>query len=170
VETPDPKDARIIELEGKLDAAERDKETLWEQIGDRDKHAAELVSRLDAAEKERDKADRRAGAAERQGEQLAEEARARRAWLSRAKADWGVDDRVSFDVVWKEALDQRSRLGSVMTVLDRLYKNQITRDADAIGEISELFSDEEIANHRHNFNRPAGSIARAALNGEELPK
>jgi chromosome segregation ATPase len=38
-----------------------------------------------------------------------------------------------------------SRLGSVMTVLDRLYKNQITRDADAIGEISELFSDEEIA-------------------------
>ena len=53
---------------------------------------------------ERDEADRRAGAAERQREYSQESNNARANWLHRAKRQWGVDDNVSFDVVWAEAL------------------------------------------------------------------
>lgn len=53
---------------------------------------------------ERDEADRRAGAAERKLAHLQEAAAARASWLSKAKAQAGYSDNVSFDVVWAEAL------------------------------------------------------------------
>lgn len=77
----------------------------------------ELESKLAACEKERDEADRRAGAAERHAEYQSERIGAREQWLRDAKAAWGVDDRVSFDVVWKEALALRSRLHTAETNL-----------------------------------------------------
>lgn len=69
---------------------------------------------------ERDEADRRAGAAERNAEQLADERRAREAWKTKAKAAWGVDDRVSFDVVWAQALEARAQLKVQYRILDEL--------------------------------------------------
>lgn len=66
---------------------------------------------------ERDEADKRAGAAERNAEQLADERRAREAWLTKAKAAWGVDDRVSFDVVWAQALEARAQLKAIREAL-----------------------------------------------------
>lgn len=62
------------------------------------------MQRIRDLEKERDDADRRAGAAERKCEDFADTVARRNEWLSKAKREWGVDDRVSFDVVWKEAL------------------------------------------------------------------
>ena len=54
-------------------------------------------------------ADRRAGQAERKLERVVEEASRRQQWLAQAKRAWGVDDHVSFDVVWKEALELRKK-------------------------------------------------------------
>jgi hypothetical protein len=64
----------------------------------------------EALRKELAEADRRAGAAERHAELLEKDTAARGAWLTKAKAEWGVDDRVSFDVVWKKALAAREQL------------------------------------------------------------
>jgi hypothetical protein len=69
--------------------------------------------------------------------------------LETVKLDLEELGQVSSAVMVAQAVEEINslvlRLGRVSDVLDRLYKNQITRDADAIGEISELFSDEEIA-------------------------
>ena len=59
---------------------------------------------IETLTRERDDADRRAGAAERLLAHAQDSAAARSHWLSKAKREWGVDDKVSFDVVWAEAL------------------------------------------------------------------
>ncbi len=61
----------------------------------------ETIQKLEA---ERDDADRRAGAAERMACRRVEEGRARESWLRKAKEQWGVDQNVSFDVCWSQAL------------------------------------------------------------------
>ena len=70
-------------------------------------HDAELSAarkRIGELEAERDEADRFAGAARRRIDDLEDAARKRARWLWEAKQQWGVDDNVSFDVVWAEAL------------------------------------------------------------------
>lgn len=54
-------------------------------------------------------ADRRAGEAEIKLEQEAHNKTVRDAWMTRAKKQWGVDDNVSFDVVWAECLRLRTQ-------------------------------------------------------------
>ncbi len=70
------------------------------------------MDELSRALSERDAADRRAGAAEREAEDLRESISARSSWLRKAKQQWGVDDRVSFDVVWAEALQLKRAAGA----------------------------------------------------------
>ena len=65
------------------------------------KAAEEEIARLRA---ELAHADARAGAAERKLEHANDERARRSQWLSKAKREWGVDDNISFDVVWREAL------------------------------------------------------------------
>ena len=64
------------------------------------------IKRLKA---ERDEADRRAGAAARQMADMQDTITRRQTWLFEAKREWGVDDNISFDVVWKEALAFKER-------------------------------------------------------------
>jgi hypothetical protein len=59
---------------------------------------------LNTISKERDEADRRAGAAERDLEKEREDSQRRASWLWQAKQEWGVNDNVSFDVIWEECL------------------------------------------------------------------
>ena len=91
----------LIALIARLRAAPFPASTLGSEAAD---EIGSLAARLSAALLERDEADRRAGAAERNVEYQSEKIAARERWLHDAKAAWGVDDRVSFDVVWKEAL------------------------------------------------------------------
>lgn len=58
-------------------------------------------------------ADRRAGAAERMSASYQDSACARDRWLRKAKEEWGVDNNVSFDVVWDQALKARDELAAI---------------------------------------------------------
>ncbi len=68
-----------------------------------------LQLEVESLTKERDEADRRAGRAERLYAYELEQASARRSWLDHAKEEWGVDQNVSFDVVWKECLELKRK-------------------------------------------------------------
>ncbi|WP_315127027.1 hypothetical protein [Comamonas antarctica] len=57
---------------------------------------------------ERDDADRRAGRAERRMAALNDAVRGHDAAFRRMKAQWGVHENVSFDVVWQQALDAKA--------------------------------------------------------------
>jgi len=59
--------------------------------------------------KERDEADCRAGAAEREMVGLKEDAFQRQNWLRKAKREAGYADSISFDVVWKDMLEESQR-------------------------------------------------------------
>lgn len=67
-----------------------------------------LQSRVQELEAERDEADRRAGRAERHMAGLNDDVRRFEAARRRMKAQWGVHDNVSFDVVWQQALDAKA--------------------------------------------------------------
>jgi hypothetical protein len=84
-----------------------------------------LLGELKSLAAERDEADRRAGAAERRLAHAEESAVARSQWLSKAKREWGVDDRVSFDDVWRQALalKQVSKLVDIAAEIESLRKN-----------------------------------------------
>jgi hypothetical protein len=67
-----------------------------------------LHARAQELEAERDEADRRAGRAERHMAGLNDDVRRFEAARRRMKAQWGVHDNVSFDVVWQQALDAKA--------------------------------------------------------------
>ena len=67
-----------------------------------------LHARVQELEAERDEADRRAGRAERHMAGLNDDVRRFEAARRRMKAQWGVHDNVSFDVVWQQALDAKA--------------------------------------------------------------
>lgn len=62
-------------------------------------------------------ADRRAGAAERQMQSYVSECQSSKDWIRKAKEEWGVDNSVSFDVVWKEALQLRGQVENLKIAL-----------------------------------------------------
>ena len=67
-----------------------------------------LYARVQELEAERDEADRRAGRAERHMASLNDDVRRFEAARRRMKAQWGVHDNISFDVVWQQALDAKA--------------------------------------------------------------
>ena len=67
-----------------------------------------LHARVQELEAERDEADRRAGRAERHMAGLNDDVRRFEAVRRRMKAQWGVHENVSFDVVWQQALDAKA--------------------------------------------------------------
>ena len=97
---------------------------LTDEITEGEIELCNLARRL---ERERDEADRRAGAAERNMEELKDSKFRRERWLDKAKNDWGVNHRVSFDMVWEEALaarrerdELRARVAELEGALTRL--------------------------------------------------
>lgn len=78
--------------------------------------AAELrrqQAEVESLRAERDEADRRAGAAERSAAAFHEDHQRFEQVRRRMKEQWGVDDRVSFDVVWQQALDAKQALAEL---------------------------------------------------------
>lgn len=78
--------------------------------------AAELrrqQAEVESLRAERDEADRRAGAAERSAAAFHEDHQRFEQVRRRMKEQWGVDDRVSFDVVWQQALDAKQALAKL---------------------------------------------------------
>lgn len=73
----------------------------FQQIEDVSESLCSIITELKI---DLDEADRRAGEAERMLAQAQDSKIKRDLWLSKAKADWGVSDNVSFDTVWEEAL------------------------------------------------------------------
>lgn len=65
-------------------------------------------------------ADRRAGAAERQMQSYVSECQSRKDWIRKAKEQWGVDNSVSFDLVWKEALQLRDQVAELVEASNRV--------------------------------------------------
>lgn len=92
-----------------------------------------LRARVQELEAERDEADRRAGRAERHMAGLNDDVRRFEAARRRMKAQWGVHDNVSFDVVWQQALDakasqaQRVPLSVVDAIKQGLQADEATR-------------------------------------------
>ena len=82
-----------------------------------------LLSELDKVRRERDEADCRAGAAERGYKSYLDAAVARDSWLRKAKSQWGVDNIVSFDVVWAEALAQKEQIEKLTAERDAALDN-----------------------------------------------
>lgn len=91
----------ILEPENSEEVAAEAKAQLAEMV--RGLHA-----RVQELEAERDEADRRAGRAERHMAGLNDDVRLFEAARRRMKAQWGVHDNVSFDVVWQQALDAKA--------------------------------------------------------------
>ena len=77
-----------------------------------------LLAELDRVKAERDEADLRAGAAERSYQREREATSARDSWRRKAKRQWGVDDSVSFDVVWAEAIAQKEQITKLIAERD----------------------------------------------------
>jgi len=86
-----------------LDRAEGEKKELRRMV-------CELIAERDALSVERDEADRRAGAADRNRASVQQELSGLKDMRRRMKRDWGVDDSVSFDVVWAEAMSMRAEV------------------------------------------------------------
>ena len=83
----------------------------------------QLRQRVAELEMERDEADRRAGAAERGYASYLDAAVARDSWLKKAKAQWGADSNISFDVVWAEALAQKEQITTLKSERDELNES-----------------------------------------------
>jgi hypothetical protein len=107
-------------------------ERLQELLNESCESDARCALKLSTALEERDEADRRAGAAERKVEDFVDTVSKRNDWLRKAKTEWGVDDRVSFDEVWKEALLSKSRLGEALKLVDevRAFYDMQHRDVE----------------------------------------
>jgi hypothetical protein len=74
-----------------------------------------LTHRISKLEAERDEADRRAGLSERMLASYVETKAAHGRWNSKAKAEAGYCDSVSFDTVWAETLDNARKYVALTT-------------------------------------------------------
>lgn len=84
---------------------EINKEELAAQLGDVGNPLFVTVARmLGKLKRQLDEADRRAGAAERLLDYEKSKTEERESWLRKAKEEWGVNNYISFDRVWEEAL------------------------------------------------------------------
>jgi hypothetical protein len=72
--------------------------------------------------KERDDADRLAGIAARKLEDVLDSQIKRNDWLFKAKKQWGVDDNISFDIVWADALELKQQRDGLLEALQQLDK------------------------------------------------
>jgi hypothetical protein len=121
----------------------------------------ETIERLRA---ELSEADRRAGEAQRRLEFSQDSSQKRESWLRKAKAQWGVDCNVSFDVVWEEALKMRAELAATQKLLN-IYKGAIT-PIDGEGD-----AEDQLANCRVELTtakREIQVLRNAAVAAEEL--
>ena len=95
-----------------------------------------MSEKLERVTKERDDADRRAGAANREVEDLQDSQHRRTRWLDTAKEQWGVHHNISFDVVWDEALKNKSELERASAERDSLLREVV--EAFEFGDASHL--------------------------------
>ena len=97
----------------------------------------EEIKQVAELEKERDEADRRAGAAERAYKTYLDAAVARDSWLRKAKAQWGADSSISFDVVWSEALALKEQITTLTADLALAKHNNEAHDRELERVIAE---------------------------------
>ena len=81
-----------------------------------------LQSRVQELEAERDEADRRAGRAERHMADLNDDVRRFEATRRHMKAQWGVHDNTSFDVVWQQVLDAKASQAQRVPLTDEAIR------------------------------------------------
>lgn len=85
----------------------------WQGEAGPDALAEPACKAIAALQAERDEADRRAGAAERSAAAFHEDNQRFEQVRRRMKAQWGVHNNVSFDVVWQQALDAKQALAEL---------------------------------------------------------
>lgn len=93
----------------------------WRDLVSLEEHIAKVMHdpsapHVQAIRLERDEADRRAGAAERELANERKSAETSASWVSKAKAQWGVNDNTSFDVVWEQAMAMKSNQKTVTSL------------------------------------------------------
>jgi hypothetical protein len=96
-----------------------------------------LKAEIDQLKKDLDEVDRRADAAERKNAELLESRQSEKEWLSKAKAEAGYDDNVSFDVVWAETLAKARQFDSPDGLGEENVPRPSAQEATLVGKVEE---------------------------------
>lgn len=142
---------------------------------------APLLERIAALEAERDEADRRAGNAERTKQGAIDDMCKRASWLDKAKSQWGVDNNVSFDVVWAECLALKPKVAELEAALSKSHQINFRRftSADAacaaleakLAQLEAALRDARSTMQWHtDMTRPIGRTADAIAAIDKLLK